>query len=92
MPAVTVYLPPVLRERTGNQARVSIEGATVRDLIEALERAYPGLRFHLCHETGELRPYVNIFIEKDNIRYLQGLDTPLQAGARVRILPSVAGG
>ena len=92
MPTAQVILPPVLRERTGQQDRLHIEGATVREIIENMERRFPGMRFHLCYETGELRPYVNIFIEQANIRYLQGLDTPVTAGARVRVLPSVAGG
>ncbi|GCE24454.1 MoaD/ThiS family protein [Dictyobacter kobayashii] len=92
MPTATVILPPMLREKTEQQARVDIEGATMREILENLEQRFPGLRFHLCYETGELRPYVNIFIEQANIRYLQGLDTPVMAGARIRVLPSVAGG
>jgi sulfur-carrier protein len=92
MPVTTVVLPPALRERTANQARLNVEGTTVREVIEELERLFPGIRFNICYETGELRPYVNIFLEKDNIRYLRGLDTPVHEGARIRILPSVAGG
>ena len=57
-----------------------------------IDQDYPGLRFNLCHETGELRPFVNIFLNRENIRYLQGLDTPITAGATVHILQSVAGG
>ena len=92
MPAAIVTLPPVLRERADNQTRLHVEGATIREIIEELERRFPGILFNLCYETGELRPYVNIFIEKENIRYLQGLDTPVYPGAHIRVLPSVAGG
>jgi molybdopterin synthase sulfur carrier subunit len=92
MPTITVIFPPIVRERTNQQAQVSSEGATIREIIEHLERRFPGIRFHLCYETGELRPYVNIFLEQANIRYLQGLDTPVTAGACIRVLPSVAGG
>jgi molybdopterin synthase sulfur carrier subunit len=91
-PAVTVLIPGALRPRTGNQARVAASGHTVREVIEALEREYPGLRFNLCHETGQLRPFVNIFVGGENIRYLQDLDTPLSSGATLHILQSVAGG
>lgn len=92
MPDAIISLPPVLRERTAQQARLHAEGETIRDIIENLEQRFPGLRFQLCYETGELRSYVNIFLEQDNIRYLQGLDTPVTSGARIHVLPSVAGG
>ncbi len=89
---VTVLLPGVLRGRAGGASAVRVEGATVADLIAALEAQYPGLGFNLCYETGELRPFVNVFVNGENIRYSQGLATPVPAGARVHILPSVAGG
>jgi molybdopterin synthase sulfur carrier subunit len=92
MPATTVILPSALRKKTNYQAHLNVEGATVREIIEALESRFPGIRFNLCDETGELRTYVNIFIEKENIRYLQGLDTPIRTEGRIYIFPSVAGG
>ena len=64
----------------------------MREVIASLERAYPGLRFNLLYETGELRVFVNIFLGRENIRYLQGLDTPVRNGDVLHILPSVAGG
>lgn len=92
MSSITVSLPDALRAKVGNRASVTIVGETVRDIIEALERDFPGLRFNLCYETGELRQYVNVFLNRVNIRYLQGLDTPVSAGAIVHIFQSVAGG
>lgn len=92
MSSITVSLPGALRAKVGNRASVTIVGETVRDIIEALERDFPGLRFNLCYETGELRQYVNVFLNRVNIRYLQGLDTPVSAGAIVHIFQSVAGG
>ena len=89
---ILVHLPGALRKIAANQPRVTATGDTVRALIDALDRDYPGLRFHICYETGELRPYVNIFLNRENIRYLQGLDTPLAHGATLHIFPSVAGG
>lgn len=92
LPRVKVMLPRVLREKFGGGSQIIIAGLTVRTMIDTLDAAYPGLGFHLCHETGELRPYVNIFLNRDDIRSLQGLDTPLPDGATIHILQSVAGG
>jgi sulfur-carrier protein len=92
IPSATVKLPQLLRERAGNQTSVTVSGSTIREIINALDHEYPGLGFNLCYETGELRPYVNIFLDRENIRYMQGLDTPVQMGATIYILQSVAGG
>ena len=91
-PSATVILPYVLRERAGNHKSIKVVGSTVREIIDALDHDYPGLGFNLCYETGELRPYVNIFVDRENIRHLQGLETPVQMGATIHILQSVAGG
>ena len=90
--SVRVLLPGPLRARAGNRALVVVAGNTVREVIAALDEMCPGLGFNLCYETGELRPYVNIFVGRANVRYLQGLDTPVPAGATLHILQSVAGG
>lgn len=92
VPTVTVLLPPALLTRTGQRRQVSASGRTVREVIAALDAQFPGLRFNLCYETGELRPFVNIFCDGQHIRYLDQLDTPVQSGARLHIFPSVAGG
>lgn len=90
--SVTVLLPGELHSRAGGRQSVRVEGATLRVVIEALEADYPGLRFNLCYETGALRPFVNIFVNGANVRYAQGLETPIPADATIHILPSVAGG
>ena len=92
VPTVTISFPDALRARIGNRRFVTATGRTVREIIDALDGDFPGLRFNLCYETGELRPYVNIFLERENIRYLQGLDTPISAGVTLHVLQSVAGG
>jgi sulfur-carrier protein len=92
IPTVTVCLPNALHTRTRGRRSMPVAGRTIREIIDALDQNYPGLRFNLCHETGELRPFVNIFLNRENIRYLQGLDTPVTPGATVHILQSVAGG
>lgn len=89
---VTVHLPAALRPRAGGLLRRQVEGATVREVIETLERLDPGLRFHLCLESGALRPYVNVFVNGTNVRYAHGLDTPVPSGATIHIFQSVAGG
>jgi sulfur-carrier protein len=92
IPIATVFLPHVLRAKIGNRKSVTLAGSTIREIIDALDHDFPGLRFNVCHETGELRPYVNIFLDREDIRYLQGLDTPVRTGATIHILQSVAGG
>lgn len=92
IPAITVSLPPALRSRAGGRRKVTVTGSTIREIIETLDQRFPGLRFNLCDETGRVRPFVNIFVDRENIRYLQGLDTPVSPGTTIVILPSVAGG
>jgi molybdopterin converting factor small subunit len=87
-----VRIPVALRDRTGNRRQVTVAGETIREVIAALESDYPGLGFNLCYETGELRPYVNVFLGGENVRYLDGLDTRVPAGATIHIIHSVAGG
>jgi molybdopterin synthase sulfur carrier subunit len=89
---VLVHLPAELRARTREQATIAVESGAVRDIIVALDEAYPGLRFNLCAETGELRPFVNIFVDGRNIRFASVLDTTVAAGSVVHIFHSVAGG
>ena len=92
IPTAKVILPYVLREKVGNHKSIMVAGSTIREIIDALDHDFPGLRFNLCYETGELRPFVNIFLNRENIRYLQGLETPVHIGATIHILQSVAGG
>lgn len=89
---VTVSIPAALLHRTGRRQRVTTSGRTIREVIESLDREYPGLRFNICHETGELRPFVNVFLGREDVRYLDGLDTQVGAGETLHIIHSVAGG
>ncbi len=89
---VTVRIPAPLRNLTGGQGRVTGHAQSLRGLIDALEAEYPGLRERLCNQDGSLCQYVNVFVNEDDVRLLQGLDTVLPPGARVSILPAVAGG
>jgi sulfur-carrier protein len=89
---VIVRLPAALAPSTGGQRVMEARGATVREIIAALDAAYPGMRFALCLETGELRPFVNVFVNGAHVRYAQGMETPTPAGATIHIFQSVAGG
>ena len=90
--AVTVRIPTQLRELSGGAAEVSAEGATVADVLQALEAAHPGFAERLFDESGELRRFVNVFVADEDIRFLDGVDTPVTEGTTVSIVPAVAGG
>lgn len=89
---VIVRLPAALRPSAGGRLQLEVAGETVREVIDALDGLDPGLRFHLCLETGALRPYVNVFVNGTNVRYADGLDTRVPSGATIYIFQSVAGG
>ncbi|GAC1405946.1 MAG: MoaD/ThiS family protein [Ktedonobacteraceae bacterium] len=91
-PITTIILPQMQRSATGNLRVVTVAGNTIRAIIDALDHDYLGIKFQLCYETGELRTFVNLFLNGKNIRYLQALDTPVHENATIHILPSVAGG
>lgn len=92
--AVTVRIPTPLRKLTNEQDTVLIadESGTLAQLIDALEGQYPGLKERLCDETGELRRFVNVYVNGEDVRFLSGLATTVEAGAEVSIVPAVAGG
>lgn len=87
-----VYLPTPLRRLTHGQARVVAEGRTVEEALSALERRYPGLRQQLRESTGEVRSFINVFVNGTEIRSLQGSATPLREEDEVSIIPAMAGG
>lgn len=89
---VCVKLPSLLLAQARSLPTLYAPSGTMDEVIDALEEQSPGLRFHLCLETGELRPFVNVFLDGVNIRYLQGLETHVPAGATLVVMPSVAGG
>jgi molybdopterin synthase sulfur carrier subunit len=90
--AVEVRIPTVLRKWTGQQAVVETEPGTISDVIEHLEERYPGMRAQLLTEDGELRRFVNVYVNDEDVRYLDKLQTRAQEGDTVSLLPSVAGG
>jgi len=90
--AVSVRIPTQLRELSGGAAEVALEGTTVAELLTALEARHPGFAERLHNGDGSLRRFVNVFVADEDIRFLQGLDTPVAPGQTVSIVPAVAGG
>lgn len=90
--SATVRVPPVFRTLTGGSSQVPVEGATVREVLDALEAAHPGFKAKLLGDDGNLVRFVNVFVDDDDIRFLDGLDTPVPDGVEVSIMQAVAGG
>lgn len=89
---VQVRIPTPLRRITKGQDKVEAEGETVNDVISSLDDQYPGMRERLCDDQGELRNFVNVYINGDDIRFLNGLASPLNSGDEISLVPAVAGG
>ena len=89
---VKVRIPTPLRAIAGGNDVVAVASDDLRQCVESLESQYPGLKDRLCDETGELRRFVNIYVNGEDVRFLSGLSTPLKSGDEVSIVPAVAGG
>jgi MoaD family protein len=88
---ITVKIPAQLRSLTGNEAETEVDGSSVGEALDALYAKYDGLRERIT-ENGELRRFVNVYVQGEDIRFLDGLDTQVEDGDEVTILPAVAGG
>jgi molybdopterin synthase sulfur carrier subunit len=90
--AVEIRLPPLLRAEAGGKSTVTVEGSTIGEVLGALVAAYPGAAGQVLNESGALHRFVNVYVNDDDVRYLQQLDTPVKDGDEITILPAVAGG
>lgn len=90
--SVTVRVPPVFRTMTGGQSTVQVQGATVAEVLADLEANHPGFSAKLLDDSGALVRYVNIFVDDDDIRFMESLATPVPDGVTVSIMQAVAGG
>ena len=90
--SINVRIPTPLRRLTDQQSSVSADGSTVAELIDSLESAYPGMKARVCEDDGELRHFVNIYVNGEDVRYMDGIDSALNPGDEVSIVPAVAGG
>jgi molybdopterin synthase sulfur carrier subunit len=90
--AINVRIPTPLRKMTQNLDTVQAQGATIGALVEDLEKQFPGLKERLCDERGELRRFVNIYLNDEDIRFAQGKETAVKDGDEISIIPAIAGG
>jgi molybdopterin synthase sulfur carrier subunit len=88
----TVHLPAALKDHAGGNRRVAVAGPTVAVVLAALGEAHPGVGQRVLDDRGDLRRHVNVFVNGESIRYLDGIDTPVGDGDEVWILPAVSGG
>ena len=89
---VPITIPTPLRSFAGGQKTIQVEGQTVGEALNRLTMQYPNLRQHLFGEDGQLRSFVNVYLNDEDVRYMQKTDTPLKASDKLSIVPSVAGG
>lgn len=88
----TVRIPSPLRRYTNGQSKVESSGASINEIIDSLEAQYPGVKARLCDDSGQIKRYVNVFVNDEEIRTLQGGDTPVGDKDEVSIIPAMAGG
>ena len=90
--AVRVRVPTPLRKYTQGADEVNALGGSVKALVDDLEKNYPGIKERICDESGKVRRFVNVYVNGDDIRFLQNLDTGLKEGDSISIVPAIAGG
>ncbi len=89
---VSVRIPTILRAFTGGAAEVTAAAGTLREVLAGLDASYPGISGRIIDDAGNLRRFVNVYVGEEDVRFTQGLDTPVPAGSHVSVIPAVAGG
>ena len=90
--SVRVRVPTPLRKYTQGADEVNAQGSNVKALVEDLEKSFPGIKERLCDESGKIRRFVNVYVNGDDIRFLQNLETNVKEGDNISIVPAIAGG
>ena len=90
--SVLVRIPTPLRTVTKGQGELQAEATSIQELIDRLDKDYTGIKARLCEEDGNIRRFINVYVNEEDIRFLQGAATPLKAGDEVSIVPAIAGG
>ena len=90
--SATVRIPTILRTFTGGEGEVAAEGGTLREVLDNLDTSFTGIRDRILDEQGALRRFVNVYVGDDDVRFIGGLDAQVADGARISIIPAVAGG
>lgn len=88
----TIKIPTPLRPYAGGQSKIQVQGDTVAEILDQLVEDYPDIRQHIMNGNGELRPFVNLFLNGENVKDLKGAETPLGKDDRLMLIPSIAGG
>ena len=89
---VRVRIPTILRTYTGGESEVGAEGETLGQVLDDLDASYPGIKGRILDDQGALRRFVNVYVGNDDVRFLDALETKVEAGAQVSVIPAVAGG
>jgi molybdopterin synthase sulfur carrier subunit len=89
---ITVRIPTPLRKYTDGKEQVQVQGSTVRAVIDELDKAHPGIKERLCDEKGALRRFVNVYYKDEDIRFLDNIETKLDDGSELSVVPAIAGG
>jgi sulfur-carrier protein len=89
---VKVRIPTPLMKLTNNQAEISAEGETIADILNNLESQFAGIKERICEENGTPRRFINIYLNEEDIRFLEGEKTPIKDGDEISIIPAIAGG
>lgn len=89
---VCVRVPTILRTYTGGESEVGAQGTSLSEVLDSLDASYPGIKGRIVDEQGALRRFVNVYVGNDDVRFLDGLDTPTADSVQVSVIPAVAGG
>lgn len=90
--SVSVRVPTILRPYTQGVSEVSVDGSTLSEVLDSLDASYPGIKSRVLDESGALRRFVNVYVDNDDVRFAEGLQTKIADGGQVSIIPAVAGG
>ena len=90
--SITVRIPTPLRRVTNGEDKVTVEGSNLSEIIGSLDSQYPGIKARICDDQGDLRNFVNVYINGEDVRFLEGLETSTKTGDEISIVPAVAGG
>ena len=90
--SLKLNIPTPLRRLTGDAETVEVEAGTVKEVIERLDLKYPGFQSRVCDDSGQLRRFINVYVDGEDVRFLDGLSTQISDGAEVSIVPAIAGG
>ena len=90
--SLKVVIPAPLRKHTAGAEIVEVDASTVQEVIDKLEARYPGIRASICDDSGNMRRFINIYVDGEDVRFLQNLTTPTRDGVEVAIVPAISGG